>query len=48
MKEQHKENINKSLATKTTLEDIKDDWLLNYNREIVKIASLIEMNIKNI
>ena len=46
MKEQHKENINKSLATKTTLEDIKDDWLLNYNREIVKIASLIENEYK--
>lgn len=46
MKEQHKENLNKSLETKTTLEEIKDDWLLNYNREIVKIASLIENEYK--
>ncbi|WP_145453069.1 MFS transporter [Staphylococcus hominis] len=46
MTDHHNENINNGIKRKTTLEDIKDDWFLNYNRQIVKIASLIENEYK--
>ncbi|MGT9231369.1 hypothetical protein ACVV5W_14310, partial [Enterococcus faecalis] len=47
MSEQHNKNSNNEIDRKSTLEEIKSDWLLNYNGQIVKIASLIEKEYKN-